>query len=326
MKRLLPLLLALLCLLSGGCAAQSMSRTSFALNTTVSVTLYDCRDEAIADGAIDLCASYEAIFSRTDPASELCRLNAGELTEVSPELASVMEEALFFAQLSGGAFDPTMGGLADLWNFSGEAPAVPDPGQVALALKGVGYAGVEIRGGQVILPEGCRIDLGAIAKGYIADQMREYLTSQGVTSAIIDLGGNLCCLGTKPGGEPFRVGIQYPYRNRNEVIAAMDAADLSVVTSGVYERYFEEDGVLYHHILDSATGFPVKNSLLAVTVAAPSSLTADALSTACFALGLEKGMALIDSLEGIYALFITDDFALHPSAGMEEACRLEVLS
>ena len=237
-----------------------------------------------------------------------------------------MEEALFFAQLSDGAFDPTMGGLADLWNFSGEAPAVPDPGQVALALKGVGYAGVEIRGGQVILPEGCRIDLGAIAKGYIADQMREYLTSQGVTSAIIDLGGNLCCLGTKPGGEPFRVGIQYPYRNRNEVIAAMDAADLSVVTSGVYERYFEEDGVLYHHILDSATGFPVENSLLAVTVAAPSSLTADALSTACFALGLEKGMALIDSLEGIYALFITDDFALHPSAGMEEACRLEVLS
>ena len=293
MKRLLPLLLALLCLLGGGCAAQSMSRTSFALNTTVSVTLYDCRDEAIADGAIDLCASYEAIFSRTDPASELCRLNAGELTEVSPELASVMEEALFFAQLSDGAFDPTMGGLADLWNFSGE---------------------------------GCRIALGAIAKGYIADQMREYLTSQGVTSAIIDLGGNLCCLGTKPGGEPFRVGIQYPYRNRNEVIAAMDAADLSVVTSGVYERYFEEDGVLYHHILDSATGFPVENSLLAVTVAAPSSLTADALSTACFALGLEKGMALIDSLEGIYALFITDDFALHPSAGMEEACRLEVLS
>ena len=127
MKRLLPLLLALLCLLSGGCAVQSVSRTSFALNTTVSVTLYGCRDEAIADGAIDLCASYEAIFSRTDPASELCRLNAGELTEVSPELASVMEEALFFAQLSGGAFDPTMGGLADLWNFSGEAPAVPDP-------------------------------------------------------------------------------------------------------------------------------------------------------------------------------------------------------
>ena len=328
MKRLSLLLLALLCLLGAGCGARTdtVSREGFALNTTVSVTLYGDADGAIAQEAIALCASYEALFSRTDPDSELSRLNAGELTEVSPELAGVIGEALDYARLSEGAFDPTMGALADLWDFTGDTPAVPDPGDIARALEGAGYEGVEVQGNRVSLPAGCRLDLGGIAKGYIADRIRDYLTDQGVASAIIDLGGNLYCLGAKPGGAPFRVGIQYPYQDRNEVIAAMDAADLSVVTSGVYERYFEEGGVLYHHILDSATGYPVENGLLAVTVAAPSSLAADALSTACFALGLEEGMALIDSLEGVYALFITGDFALHPSAGMAESCRLEVLS
>ena len=204
------------------------------------------------------------------------------------------------------------------------------PGAIAVAVEApqacTRYAGVTIRGNRVDLPQGCRLDLGAIAKGYIADRVRDYLVGQGVASAMIDLGGNLYCLGVKPGGEPFRVGIQYPYRDRNEVIAAIDASDVSVVTSGVYERCFEAEGVLYHHILDSATGYPVQNSLLAVTVIAPDSLTADALSTACFALGLERGMALIDSLDGVHALFITDDFALHPSAGLEESCRLELLS
>lgn len=328
MKRLLAPLLALLCLLSAGCAARSrpVTRTGFALNTAISVTLYDSRDSAIADGALALCASYEAVFSRTDPESELSRLNAGALEEVSPELAAVIAQALSYARLSGGAFDPTMGALADLWDFSAADPAVPDPGDVAQALRGTGYAGVTVRGNRVDLPQGCRLDLGAIAKGYIADRVRDYLVGQGVASAMIDLGGNLYCLGVKPGGEPFRVGIQYPYRDRNEVIAAIDASDVSVVTSGVYERCFEAEGVLYHHILDSATGYPVQNSLLAVTVIAPDSLTADALSTACFALGLERGMALIDSLDGVHALFITDDFALHPSAGLEESCRLELLS
>ena len=161
------------------------------------------------------------------------------------------------------------------------------------------------------------IDLGGIAKGYIADRMAEYLRGEGVTSAIIDLGGNLYCLGTKPGGQLFQVGIQYPYEDRQTVIGSLPAEDLSVVTSGVYERCFTVDGKLYHHILDTTTGYPVENDLLSVTIISDASVDGDALSTSCFALGMEAGMSLIENLEGVEAIFITNDFATHITSGLE---------
>lgn len=322
MKRLLALLLTLLCLSAGGCAAPEpvVSCSGFALDTAVTVSLYGDYDEDIAQGAIDLCRSYEPVFSRTDPDSELYRLNAGELTEVSDDLARVLSLALEYARLSDGAFDPTMGLLSDLWQFTAPDPRVPDAGDIGDALAGAGWQQVTLEGNRVTLPEDCHLDLGGIAKGYIADRLRDYLVGSGVTSAIIDLGGNLYCLGCKEDGTPFRVGVQYPFGEGSELIASLAVRDMSVVTSGVYQRCFRQDGVLYHHILDSATGYPARSGLLSVTVAAPSSADADALSTACFVLGLERGLALIDSLEGVYALFITEDMALHPSAGLEEVC------
>ena len=147
--------------------------------------------------------------------------------------------------------------------------------------------------------------------------MAAYLREEGVASAIIDLGGNLYCLGTKPGGQPFQVGIQYPYEDRQTVIGSLPAEDLSVVTSGVYERCFTVDGTLYHHILDTATGYPVENDLLSVTIVSGASVDGDALSTACFALGREAGTALIESRENVEAIFITDDFAIHITSGLE---------
>ena len=329
MKRLLALLLAPLCLLAAaGCApapAPVVSCSGFALDTAVSVSLYGDYDRSIAQGAVELCQSYEAVLSRTDPDSELYRLNAGELTEVSDDLARVLALALSYARLSQGAFDPTLGRLSDLWRFTDPDPRVPGAGEIAGALAGSGWQGVWLEGNRVALPEGCHVDLGGVAKGYIADRLRAYLAAQGVTSALIDLGGNLSCLGTKPGGDPFRVGVQYPSRDSSQIIAALSAQDVSVVTSGVYQRCFQQDGVLYHHILDSATGCPARSGLLSVTVVAPTSAAADALSTACFVLGLEEGMALVDALEDTYALFITEDLALHPSAGLEETFDLAPL-
>lgn len=319
-KRLsLFLFLSLLLVLPfSGCGTkQPLVREDFLLDTFVSVTLYDGSEDQ-AQGALDLCRSYEKVFSRTDPDSELYQLNHREITEVSDQLAEVISLGLKYAQRTDGAFDITAGSITSLWDFSAETPQVPDPAAVAAGLEHVGWEKVSLSGNTVTFSDpDTIIDLGGIAKGYIADQMADYLRQEGVTSAIIDLGGNLYCLGTKPGGQPFQVGVQYPYEERQTVIGSLPAENLSVVTSGVYERRFTADGVLYHHILDTSTGYPVENDLLSVTIVSDKSVDGDALSTACFALGLEDGMSLIEDTEGVDAIFITDDFTIHLSDGLE---------
>ena len=317
MRKLLPAIVLLSLLLSGCGNRQPVVREAFLLDTFVSVTLYDGSEET-AQGALDLCRRYEAVFSRTDPDSELCRLNCREISQVSDELAEVIALGLDYARLTDGAFDITAGSVTSLWDFSAETPQVPDPAAVAEGLTHVGWEKVSLTGNTVVFsdPETI-IDLGGIAKGYIADRMADYLREEGVASAIIDLGGNLYCLGTKPGGQPFQVGVQYPYEDRQTVIGSLPAEDLSVVTSGVYERCFTVDGTLYHHILDTATGYPVENDLLSVTIVSGASVDGDALSTACFALGREAGTALIESRENVEAIFITDDFAVHITSGLE---------
>ena len=314
------LCLLTLCLLLTGCSSGEtvVEQSDFLLNTVVSVKLYGDWDADIAQGALDLCRSYELVFSRTDPRSELYQLNSGQRTTVSDELAEVIQVGLQYGTLSGGAFDITAGALSDLWQFTAPDPAVPDAQAVEEALSHVDWRSVTVEGNSVTMPAGTVIDLGGIAKGYIADRVADYLREAGVTSAIINLGGNLYCLGTKPDGSNFQVGIQYPYQQENISIATVEVHDLSVVTSGVYQRYFEEDGKLYHHILDTKTGYPVENTLLSVSVLSSSSVDADALTTTCFALGLEKGMALVDSLPNVYAIFVTDDFTLHCSSGLED--------
>ena len=166
---------------------------------------------------------------------------------------------------------------------------------------------------------GMGIDLGGIAKGFIADDLKKYLLGQGVKGALINLGGNVLCIGGKEEGEPFYVGIQQPFAQRSQTIAAVAVKDVSVVSSGIYERYFKtEDGAMYHHIINPVTGYPYKNDLLGVTILSENSVDGDGLSTACFALGREKGIEYINSLEGVYAVFITEDEKLWYSDGFEQ--------
>ena len=154
------------------------------------------------------------------------------------------------------------------------------------------------------------IDLGGIAKGYMADQLKEYLLAEGVTSAIINLGGNVLTVGEKPDGSSFHIGIQKPFDKQNATITSVSVKDSSVVTSGSYERYFKIDDTIYHHILNTETGFPCDNGLLSVTILSEKSIDGDVLSTACFALGLEEGQKLIESLEDIDAIFVTQDYEI----------------
>lgn len=326
MKNRIPaifILTALLFSLFSGCTpkAQPVSRTRILFDTVVTLTVYDKAGEGALDGAFSLAEYYDNLFSTTVETSDIARVNSaqGVPTEVHPETIELLTLALSYAEKSDGAFDPTVGALTDLWDFSGENDTVPDAEVIASAAKTVDYRAVKIdeAEGTVTLqnPE-ARLDLGGIAKGYIADRLKEYFLDQGVKNAIINLGGNVLTVGTKPDGSDFTVGVQYPFEPTGTPITTLRVADSSLVSSGVYERYFYDGDTLYHHILDTKTGYPVRNSLLGVTILSEKSVDGDALSTIAFCLGLEDGTAFIESLDGIEAIFITEDNALHPTSGV----------
>ena len=313
--------------------ADPISATAFKLNTVVTVTVYDSQDQEILDGALALCDEYERIFSRTLPESELYRLNEGQLQEdggnysLSDPLAELTAAGLYYGELSDGAFDISIAPVSSLWDFTSGEGSVPDSGAIAAALELVNYRDVTLEGNALhFAKEGMQLDLGAVAKGYIADRIKDYLLEQGVESAIIDLGGNILCVGSRPGGDPFRIGLQRPFASHSETVATVEITDKSVVSSGIYERYFEEDGVLYHHILNPETGYPYDNGLVSVTIISDESVDGDGLSTSCFALGLEKGMELINSLPDVQAVFITEDGELHFSEGFEEELTVEMVN
>ena len=316
MKYFVKLLLICMvsCILSG-CnfkAQEPISKTGFYFDTVISITIYDSNDETLLEQCFTHCEELENLLSRTIPTSDISRINsaAGAPVTVSDTTIELLKQGIYYGQLTDGAFDITIAPLSDVWNFKENTGTLPTDHAVTEALSHVSYKTIQIDGNTVTLtdPE-TAIDLGGIAKGYIADVLKEFLKSKGVKSALIDLGGNILTLGTKPDGTAFQIGIKKPFDTK-EVITSVSASDLSVVTSGSYERYFEVDDVKYHHILDTENGYPASTGLLSVTILSEKSIDGDALSTSCFALGLEKGRSLIDSLEGIDAIFITEDYEI----------------
>lgn len=300
--------------------AKPISASGFKLNTVIQISIYDSKDESLLTHALDLCDKYEKIFSRTDPDSELYKLNHRTLPQknnvyqVSDELRTVIQQGLFYSQLSGGAFDITIAPVSSLWDFTSGTCSLPKEQQLQKAVEQVGWEKVKVtEEGVSFLDDTTQLDLGGIAKGYIADMIKEYLLSQGVNSAVINLGGNVLCIGQKKDHTDFQVGIQKPFAHRNETAGVISVNDRSVVSSGIYERGFQIEDTWYHHILDPSTGYPYQNDLISVTIVSDSSADGDALSTICFSLGLDKGMELINSMEGVSALFITKDYQLHPS-------------
>lgn len=326
------LLIGIISLVLAGCGRKEpLSGSGFYFDTYVTITLYDHREQAILEGCSALLAKYEKIFSRTDAESELYRLNAGQLrqadgyAQLSEDLSAAIAYGLAYSRQSGGALSITLAPVITLWDFTGGTERIPQEQDIQEALQWADDTAVILEeDGRILLPEGMAIDLGAIAKGYIADRIRDYLTEQGVTCAIIDLGGNVVCIGSKTPKTGFRIGIQKPFSPRNETAAIAELTDYAAVTSGTYERYFRtEDGTLYHHIIDAHTGYPCQNGLISVTIFSRSAVQADTLSTTCFCLGLERGMELIDSLTDVYAIFITEDGEMHYSEGTKERFQLK---
>lgn len=322
MKRFISLLIVisisftLLCGCSDNKSEERINKTGFLFDTVVTITLYGEGKEQLLEDCFEIGEKYEQMLSRTIESSEINQINQanGTPVTVSDETLELLKKGLEYCELSGGVFDITIAPASTLWDFKSDTPALPDDILLTEAISHVDYHTIQIDGNQVWLEdENAAIDLGGIAKGFIADKLKEYLVSKGETSAIINLGGNIQSIGVKPDGTKYQFGIQYPFKLQGEVIDAVSVEDSSMVSSGIYERYFKIDDVLYHHILDPATGYPVENNLLSVTILSPLSVDGDGLSTTCYALGLEKGMELIKSLDGIEAVFITDDYELHYS-------------
>ena len=320
---------------------EPISISSIKLNTAVQITIYDSQDKALLDDCLALCDKYELVFSRTNEKSELYKLNHrkdtsdkdpnadGQTTpypvsgtadtwHISEDLASLLSQGLSITRESDGAFDIAIAPLTSLWDFTAEDPKVPDDAAIQKALPLCSSDGVTIDGQDITLPsDDIQFDVGAIAKGYIADRLKDFLVKKGVNSAIINLGGNVLCIGSKPDGTPYKVGIQKPFADRNETEAVMDITGKSVVSSGIYERCFKQGGKLYHHILNPQTGYPYENGLISVTIISDQSVDGDALSTTCFALGLEDGLKFAEK-KGVQAVFITEDYELHYTDGFQD--------
>lgn len=311
-KKISLLLIAIL-LFTCGCGhigMKPLTYTGTALDTVISIQIYDSSDEELIEQCKKICETYEAKLSRTIETSEITQINnaSGAPVEVSPETIRVIEKGIYYGDLSNGAFDITIGSVTSLWDFKSEEPLPPSPEAIAEALNHVNYNAIVIQDNTVRLMDPyAKIDLGAIAKGFIADQIKNYLEEEGVKHALINLGGNVLAIGNKLDGSEFNIGIQTPFDMEAGPISSVKIDDKSIVTSGTYQRYFEYENTLYHHIIDPTTGYPCNNGLRSVTIITDSSLTADALSTTCFVLGPTEGMKLINQLENVDALFIDDN-------------------
>ncbi|NTW29423.1 MAG: FAD:protein FMN transferase [Coriobacteriia bacterium] len=281
----------------------SASATIFAFNTLVTISA-QC-DQSLIDEAVELCRYFELAFSRTVEDGDVVRINrsAGKPVGVGLETADLISTSLRYCEISGGLFDITMGAVTTLWDFN--EGVIPSRRDIVEALRHVGYRNVHVDGTTVRIDDpAAKIDLGGIAKGYITDALAKHLRAGGVTSGLINLGGNAFGLGTKPDGSKWRLGIRDPNNPDGGLIGVVEVADRSAVTSGLYERNFTSDGVLYHHILDPKTGFPAETDVKSVTILSPTSIDGDGLSTALLLMGVERAIALIESLEGLDAIFV----------------------
>lgn len=323
MKRFLPVLASLAALSSISCSKPEPARTEFLLGTVCTVNLYEKGTDAIYDEIFARFAELETILSANRDGTNIAQINEGagiEPVKAAPETLVNLSEALAFSEKTGGLFDPSVGPLVKAWNIGTDAAAIPTKEALEKALALVDYRKVLVNGkdGTVFLEEkDMKLDLGAIAKGYAADEAVRIIARHGIKKAIVDLGGNIFAYGQKKAGTGWTIGIRDPETEQGSPILSVLVENKSVVTSGIYERYFEENGKKFHHILDTRTGYPAENELLSVSIIAPESMLADALSTSTFLLGTEKGMKLIEDMDGTEAIFIDKNHEVRVSSGLK---------
>jgi len=294
------------------------------LGTVITISMYDNAPTEVFDVCFDALMDIDNRMSVNKPDSEISLLNNSGQAVLSADLYGLIGKAKDFSQRSKGAFDITINPVMCEWKIETEFVRLPTQSEIDEALVLVGYESMHLLEQRQIQFEkpGMSIDLGAIAKGYACDVVVGILKEKGVKYALLDFGGNIYAQGKKPDGSPWRVGIRNPQTGADGYICTVEVIDKAVVTSGGYERQFERDGVFYHHILNPKTGYPVDNELLSVTIVAPNATEADALSTACFVLGLSGGVELLDIMPGYEGIFVTKQSGIYITDGLAENVKI----
>lgn len=312
-------------LLLAGCGSsygsEDMNTEEFlAMDTYITLSAYGDNSQLALANARREIKSAEAQLSVTDPDSEVSRINGsgGYDTVISEDMASIVNFALYLNEVTEGAFDITMYPVTKEWGFTTGEYKVPDSDTLQELLKKTGSENIIYGDNVISLPEGFAIDLGALGKGFAGDKAAAVLKEKGITSALLNLGGNIQTIGSKPDGMPWSVGIQNPFGEGNAAI--LKVSDKAVVTSGNYQRYFEENGKRYCHIIDPETGNPVDNGLTSVTVIGESGLACDGLSTALFVMGEENAVDFWRDQGGFDMIIITEDKRVLATESIYEDC------
>lgn len=325
-----------------------VSKEGFYFDTVISITIYDTKENyggyinsyneitRLLDECMDICEKYQYIFSRTDEKSELYKLNhteeylTGKEVRISDELSELIRETLKYSEVFGDRFSIFSGNLCDLWNYKNRI--IPEDEQIQSVLENMKNHQYTLSGDKISViynsPDSTdksektihapEINLGASAKGYIADRLGEFLKSKGVKEAIINLGGNVLVIGDKYDNSMYTIGIRKPFSDSSDIFAKCKVADKSIVTSGIYERYFKQDGTIYHHIIDCTTGYPADNGILSVTVICDSSLVADCYTTGCLLYSADDILKFIneDTKHNIECIIIDKDYNIILSDGL----------
>ena len=303
-----------------GCSAESspepVQGTFFAMDTMMDLTIYG--ESGLINQSESLIASLESLVSVTDADSELYAINqtgSGMLTE---EASSLMKQALEICRRTDGALDLSIYPIVRAWGFTTGSYQVPDEAEIQALLPLVDYRKIQYDAatGTVTLPEGMEIDLGSVAKGYAGQLAAQMLREHGVQSALLNLGGNVQTVGTKPDGSPWQIGIKDP--QGEDAMMVLSVEDQAVVTSGGYERYFEQDGQTYWHIMDPSTGHPADSGLISVTIVGDEGVVCDGLSTALFVMGLEKAADLWAQSGDFEAVFVTASGEVYITEGLRD--------
>ena len=290
---------------------KTTEKSFFAMNTVCTAKIKSTDSKNDADKIESIVAGLdENVLSRQNDNSLTARLNSNGGGEIDEKMSGYLSVLLDVCKKSGGSFDFTLGKVSDLWGFGAEA-AVPNPYELYNTLKHTGYEKLSVSSNSVTFGDTLLIDFGAAGKGIALDEIKAYLDESETKEAVVSVGGSILLYGDKE----FSVGIRNPEGNAGSYAAILNIPEGCVSTSGSYERYFEEGGKLYHHIIDPETGYPAESGVVSVTVVSESGILSDALSTACFVLGIEKGAALAAEY-GCETVFIDENKTLFVSAGL----------
>ena len=336
MKRIFVLFSVIFLLLNSGCAgndnspsassgANPVSRTEFMMGTVVTVKIYDENKEDVLEPVFERIKTLEKMITvnEDESASEIQQINAHAgigPVEVSDEVYTLIEAGKSYSERTEGSFDITIGPLTSLWRIGFPDARKPSQQEIEQVLPLIEYKNIELNPEKrtvFLRRKGMQLDLGAIAKGYITDEVVKVLKKHDVTSAIVNLGGNVYVLGKNTEGDGWTVGIQDPFAPRGDIIGITTLSDKSVVTSGIYERFLEVDNVKYHHLLNPKDGYPYNNELAGVTVITDQSIDGDALSTSLFSKGLEEGLEFVEDFAGVEAIFVTRDKQVFITSGLK---------